>query len=84
MVENIDEMHFIINYDDGKRFGFRGDHEIRYADVVSGGQCITILVRVSGRADGHIHPPLMIFQKERKNYPILSVPDDARVFIYRT
>ena len=43
-IENVDETHFIINMDNGKSLGFRGDDTIKYADVVSGGVRITMVV----------------------------------------
>ncbi|KAL3702045.1 hypothetical protein R1sor_020067 [Riccia sorocarpa] len=48
--ENIDETHFIVNMDNGKTVGFRGDETVKYADVVSGGVAFTMVVKVtSGR-----------------------------------
>ena len=34
-LENADETHFIINMDNGRKLGFAGDTEVKYADVVS-------------------------------------------------
>jgi hypothetical protein len=36
-IENVDEMHFVMNTDNGKTLGFRGDQVVKYVDVVSGG-----------------------------------------------
>ncbi|EGZ18651.1 hypothetical protein PHYSODRAFT_499162 [Phytophthora sojae] len=35
---NMDEAHFVINMDNKKTLGFRGDKTIRYHDMVSGGR----------------------------------------------
>jgi hypothetical protein len=35
-IENTNEIHFIINCDNGKTFGFKGDEHIKYIDLVSG------------------------------------------------
>ena len=37
-VENADETHFVINYDNGRTLGFAGEEAVKYADVVSGGE----------------------------------------------
>ncbi|KAL3676321.1 hypothetical protein R1sor_026269 [Riccia sorocarpa] len=33
LVENIDETHFLINMDNGRTLGFRGDTQVKYANV---------------------------------------------------
>lgn len=37
-IANMDETHFIINMDNKKTLARRGDENVKYADVVSGGQ----------------------------------------------
>lgn len=37
-VQNKNETHFLLNMDDGRNFGFAGETEIRYDDVVSRGE----------------------------------------------
>lgn len=46
--ENTECTHFIIDTDHGLIFLFAGDKEVKYADVVSFGEGITMLVRLSG------------------------------------
>ncbi|RLN44471.1 hypothetical protein BBJ28_00018722, partial [Nothophytophthora sp. Chile5] len=46
-MENIDETHFVIDFDNGKTLGFSGEKKIKYADVVSGGEGMTMVVRIS-------------------------------------
>ena len=48
LMENVDETHFIVNLDNGRTLGFRGDTTIKYAEVVSGGDSMTIVIRISG------------------------------------
>ena len=48
-MENIDETHFVINLDNGRTLGFRGDTTVKYAEVVSGGESMTMVIRISGR-----------------------------------
>jgi hypothetical protein len=50
LIENIDETHFVINMDNGRTLGFRGDTIVKYADVVSGGDSMTMVVRIFGGA----------------------------------
>lgn len=45
---NADEIHFMINMDNGKTLGFCGDEHVPYADVTSGGEALTMLVRLNG------------------------------------
>lgn len=68
--ENLDETHFVIDYDNGKTLGYIGEEKIKYADVVSGGEGITVDDRISGGANGRIHPPMLIFMNRDRNYPI--------------
>ena len=37
-MENVDEIHFLINVDNMKILGFRGNQAVKYSDVVSGGE----------------------------------------------
>ncbi|SPQ96949.1 unnamed protein product (mitochondrion) [Plasmodiophora brassicae] len=84
LIENWDETHFVINMDNGKTLGFRGDTEVKYADVVSGGIGMTMVVRLTGGPDARICPPMLIFQNENCFYPIRNVPDDVPGVVYRT
>ena len=45
---NMDKTHFVINCDNGHTLGFRGDTEVKYADVVSGGTVMTIMFYIMG------------------------------------
>lgn len=83
-VENADETHFIINVDNGKTLGFKGDVEVRYADVVSGGEGMTMMVRISGGSQAVVENPFMIFKNQNCSYPIRGVSDDVPGVSYRT
>jgi DDE superfamily endonuclease len=84
MVENMDETHFIVNMDDGKTLGFRGDEECKYMDTVSGGEGMTMVLRITGGPNAAIQPPMMIFQNDARSYPIRGVPDDVPGVSYRS
>lgn len=62
----------------------RGAEELRYADVTSGGEEMTILVRLSGGPSAIIEPPLIIFTNKNRIYPIRGVPDNVSGVVYRT
>lgn len=83
-IENIDETHFIVDFDNGKTLGFSGETSIKYADVVSGGEGMTMVVRISGGPSARVHPPLMIFMNAAGNYPIHGVPDKTPGVCYRS
>lgn len=83
-VENSNEAHFVVNYDNGKTLGFWEDSEVRYADVVSGGEGMTMMVRLTGGSSSFLASPFMILQEEKGNYPIRSLPDDIPGVSYRT
>lgn len=84
MVENVDETHFVINMDNGKTLGFRGDSDVKYADVVSGGIGMTMVVRLTGGPQAIIETPMIIFQNERGHYPIRGVDDNVVGVCYRS
>lgn len=83
-VENCDETHFMINLDNGHTLGFSGEKEVKYADVVSGGEGFTMVVRLTGGRDARVAPPFMVFKNADSNYPIRNVPDTVPGVAYRT
>ena len=53
----MDETHFVINCDKGRILDFRVDTEVTYADVVSGGIGMTMMVYITGgRVRELVHP----------------------------
>ena len=48
LMENVDETHFVVNLDNGRTLGFRGDTTVKYVEVVSGGESMTMVIRISG------------------------------------
>ena len=84
LMENIDEAHFVVNMDNGRTLGFRNDSVVKYADVVSGGDCMTVVIRISGRHRSLIETPMIIFTNAGSNYPIRGLPDNIPGVTYRT
>jgi hypothetical protein len=62
VMENIDETHFVVNLDNGHILGFRGDTSVTYAKVVSGGDSMTMVVRISGGRRSMVEAPMFILQ----------------------
>lgn len=57
LMENADETHFVFNMDNGRKIGFRGDEDVKYADVVSGDEAITMIVCRTGDVHACIAAP---------------------------
>ena len=83
-VENADETHFVFNLDNGKTRGFIGDNHVKYADVVSGGEPITMMLRITGGRRALMQPPMLIFKNNSRSHPIRGVPDDVPEVSYRS
>ena len=74
----------MINRDNGRTLGFRGDTEVKYADVVSGGIGMTMMVYITGGSRARIGAPMMIFQHLNRLYAINGLPDNAPGASYRS
>ena len=83
-IGNADETHFVINMDNGRTLGFSGEDDLKYTDVVSDGEGMTMVFRLSGGLDAKIEPPFMVFTNKDRNYPIRGTPDDVPGVAYRT
>ena len=47
-MENVNETHFVINLDNGRILGFKGDTTVKYTEVVSKGDSMTMVKRILG------------------------------------
>jgi hypothetical protein len=83
-IENVDETHFVINMENGKTLGLRGDQTVKYADVVSGGEAMTMVVRVTGEVRAKIMAPMIIFTNAGGAYPIRGVPNNMPGVTYQS
>lgn len=84
LMENIDKTHFVINMDNGRTLGFRGDKVVEYADMVAGGLGITMVVKVTEGVFGKIGVMFLIFQNVTCSYPICEVPDNVLGVCYQS
>lgn len=81
---NADETHFLINLDNHRTLGRCDETDVKYADVVSGYDIMTIMIRISGWREAMIEAPFMVFQNCKRNHPIQALPDDIPGVSYRT
>ena len=67
----------------GVQLGFKGEDVVSYADVVSGGQSMTMMVRLTGGKNALIMP-MLVFQNAESVRSIRNVPDTVSGVFYRT
>ena len=84
LVENADETYFIFNMDNGRTVGFRVHEKVKYSDVLSGDEGITMMVRISGGVQARIQPPMLVFQNTDASYPIRGVEENVPGVCYRS
>ena len=80
---NANETHFIINVDKGKTLGFVGIGGVENADVVSGSESLTMIVRLRDERDACIERPFLVFTNKNHSYRIRGTPDDVAGAAYR-
>jgi hypothetical protein len=83
-IENVDETHFVINIENRRTLGFRGDETVKYVDVVSGGEAMTMVVCITRGVRAAIMIPMIIFTNQMRNYPIHGVQDNVPRVCYWT
>lgn len=66
----------MVRVENGQRLGFYGEEEVKYADILSGGEDFTMAARLSGGRDAMIETPFTLFQNKHSNYPIRDVNED--------
>lgn len=76
-LSNFDETHFFINIYIGRKLGFAGDSEVKNADVVSGVEDISMMIRLSGGRDARIESSFIIFTNKNFSNLIRGVPYDT-------
>ena len=68
--------HFVINIDNGQTLGFRGDSAIKYVEMVSNGDSMTMVVKIFGGRWAMIVASLLIFTNTNNNYPIQNLENN--------
>lgn len=54
LIENMDETLFVMNVDNGPTLEIWGDNDVKYADVVFGGESMIMMVRITVVVSSHI------------------------------
>lgn len=80
LVENVDETHFVVNMDNGRTLSFIGCSEVKYADVSSGGEGMTMMVRIKGAGMHQFNHHLLFSRTSREITPFEACPMIFLVF----
>ncbi len=83
-VENMDETHFVVDTNNMKTLEYSGATAVKTLDVVSGGQGMTMVVRITGGESSRVASPMLILENPSSSYPIHGLPDDIPGVCYRT
>lgn len=67
-----------------RTLGFLGEKEVRYAEVVNGGESFTMVVKLSELREALITKPFLVFKNAQRHYAIMGAPDTVPVASYRT
>jgi hypothetical protein len=67
-----------------RTLGFRGDTSLSYVEVVSGGDSMTMVIRISRGRRSMIEAPMLIFTNQNRNYSIRGLDDNIPGVCYRT
>lgn len=78
MVFNADETIFVTDQHNHKTLSIRGDDEVKYADVFSGDDEMTLLVLIYVGRDASVCPLLMVFKNKPRLYLIQNFLDNVR------
>lgn len=81
---NADETHVVIHLKSNKTLAVRGDTAVKYADVVSGDEGMTLLVTLRGGPNAGLEPSFIIFKNVSRSYPIRGVDDNVPGITYRS
>ena len=57
---------------------------MKYAEVISGGDSMTMVIRISGGRRSMIEAPMLIFTNSGSNYSIRGLEDNIPEVCYRT
>ena len=58
----MDEAHSLINMDNDRTHAMKGSNKVKYADVVSGSEDMTMFVRIIKGVNAKIYAPMMNFK----------------------
>ena len=67
-MENVYKTHFVVNLDNGRTLRFKDDTSVKYAEVVSGEDSLTMVIRIFRGRRSMIEDPMLIFTNSGSNY----------------
>lgn len=67
---NMDETHFVINMNDSTTLEKKVSTTVKYHDVVSGSEGMTVVAMLRGGVNARLEVPMLIFQNDKRGYPI--------------
>ena len=82
-MKNIDKTHFVVNIDNGRILGFWDDTLVKYVEVVSGRDSMTMVVQISGGRRSMIEASILIFTNPNISYLIRDLDDNIFRVCYR-
>lgn len=68
MNENVDETHFLFDLNNGKTLGIHGSENVNHADFASGGEGITMVLRISRGVSAKIESLFLSWSK-----PVIAI-----------
>lgn len=79
-IYNAYKTHFVLDTNDGPTLPMKGDTDVKFADVVSGGHGIPMTVMLGGCPNCRICVPFTIFQNFASSYPPRGFQTQWRAF----
>ena len=80
-IGNADETNFIINEENGITLGLCGDENMKYVEVISEGEGMEMMVRISGGKNSRVDIPMMICKKKLVITPYEECLMTIQVFV---
>lgn len=82
-VENAGETLFIVNLDKERNLGIIGEKGVKYANMVSCEESMTMMGSITGDEKVYLEPTLLISKNSSGSYPIRGVLDNVPDVSYR-
>lgn len=79
---NSDETSFILHLHNKQTLSKNGGTEMKYANLVSGDDSMTLMIALGGGCGCHIKVPMIIFENVFRSYPIRELCDDIPSVTY--
>lgn len=84
LIFNLDETHFIIDFNNLKALGFSGECVVSYNELASVTEGFTLALLLRGGSEARIESGIAIFKNTNCSYPIRGVQDNVQNVCYRS